>query len=73
MSQIRKNFTLCFLLVILSISMSPLFVVTSISGHLVINEFDLNPPEHDNYLRVEEWVELYNPTSEDVDIGGWTL
>jgi len=41
--------------------------------HLVINEFDQNPPGNDNYLSVEEWVELYNPASEAVDISGWTL
>lgn len=43
------------------------------SGHIVINEFELNPPGNDNYLSVEEWVELYNPTSTDIDISGWTL
>lgn len=48
-------------------------VVASASGHVVINEFELNPPGNDNYLSVEEWVELYNPTPEAVDIGGWTI
>ena len=43
------------------------------SDQIVINEFDLNPLGSDNYGSVEEWVELYNPTSEAVDIGGWTL
>ncbi len=43
------------------------------SDQIVINEFDLNPPGNDNNGSVEEWVELYNPTSEAVDIGGWTL
>jgi beta-lactamase superfamily II metal-dependent hydrolase len=47
--------------------------IASESGHVVINEFELNPPGNDNYLSVEEWVELYNPTPEAVDIGGWTL
>jgi len=45
----------------------------STQGHVVINEFELNPPGNDNYLNVEEWVELYNPTSEDMEINGWTL
>jgi hypothetical protein len=40
---------------------------------MVINEFDQNPPGNDNYLSIEEWVELYNPASEAVDISGWTL
>ncbi len=39
----------------------------------IINEFELNPPGNDNYLIIEEWVELYNPTPESMDIGGWTL
>ncbi len=43
------------------------------SDHLVINELDQNPPGNDNYLSVEEWVELYNPTSEAIDISSWTL
>ncbi|MDH5201145.1 MAG: lamin tail domain-containing protein, partial [Candidatus Bathyarchaeota archaeon] len=47
--------------------------VASASGHVMINEFELNPPGNDNYQSVEEWVELYNPTPEAVDVGGWTL
>ena len=43
------------------------------SDQIVINEFYLNPPGNDNNGSVEEWVELYNPTSEVVNIGGWTL
>ena len=39
-------------------------------GHVVINEVELNPPGSDEGF---EWVELYNPTPDDVDIGGWTL
>ncbi|MEM2126975.1 MAG: PGF-pre-PGF domain-containing protein [Candidatus Bathyarchaeia archaeon] len=39
-------------------------------GHVLINEVELNPPGVDEGF---EWVELYNPTSEEVDIGGWTL
>jgi len=34
---------------------------------------ELNPPGNDNYKSVEEWIELYNPTSKDVDISGWTI
>lgn len=41
--------------------------------HVIINEVELNPAGNDNYLSVEEWVELYNPTASNVDIGGWTL
>jgi len=40
---------------------------------IVINEVELNPPGHDNLESVIEWVELYNPTSKDVDLTGWRL
>jgi endonuclease YncB( thermonuclease family) len=38
---------------------------------VVINEFDLNPPGDDR--SVLEWVELFNVSDQDVDIGGWTI
>jgi len=41
--------------------------------HIVINEFESNPPGNDKSLSVEEWVELYNPTSNSVDISNWKL
>jgi len=50
------------------------FVMEEHSGpynHVVINEFELNPPGDDKVM--DEWVKLYNPTSSDVDIGGWSL
>jgi len=40
---------------------------------VIINEVELNPSGNDNYLSVEEWVELYNPTMGDVDISGWKI
>ena len=42
------------------------------SDHIVINEVDTNPPG-DDASSVSEWVELYNPTSTDVDLGGWKI
>ncbi|MBE9592692.1 MAG: lamin tail domain-containing protein, partial [Proteobacteria bacterium] len=39
----------------------------------VINEVESNPPGNDNSNSVIEWVELYNPSSEDVDLSGWIL
>ncbi len=38
--------------------------------HIIINEVEANPPGEDSG---NEWVELYNPTSVDVDLSGWTL
>jgi len=40
--------------------------------YVVINEFELNPPG-DDYTAESEFVELYNPTSTSVNIGGWNL
>jgi len=37
---------------------------------VVINEFELNPAGED---RGREWVELFNPTSDAIDLTGWTL
>ena len=42
------------------------------ADHVVINEIDINPPGDDS-KSVSEWVELYNPTNEDIDVGGWQI
>jgi hypothetical protein len=44
----------------------------SIANHVVINEIELNPPYDDTKFPAQ-WVELYNPTSSPVNIGGWTV
>lgn len=41
--------------------------------HLVINEVELNPPGSDGSAGSEEWVELYNPTDQDIDVSDWTF
>lgn len=38
--------------------------------HIVINEFEQNPKGSDSG---KEWVELYNPSSHEVKIGGWRI
>ena len=43
-----------------------------LADHVVINEVDTNPAGDDSKT-VSEWVELYNPTDETVDIGGWKI
>jgi hypothetical protein len=43
-----------------------------LADHVVINEIDTNPAGDDSKT-VSEWVELYNPTDETVDIGGWKI
>ncbi|HEY7366968.1 MAG TPA: lamin tail domain-containing protein [Nitrosopumilaceae archaeon] len=42
------------------------------ADHVVINEIDINPPGDDS-KSVSEWIELYNPTNEPIDIGGWVI
>jgi hypothetical protein len=42
------------------------------TSHLVINEFEQNPPG-DESITGGEFLELFNPTSSAVDISGWTL
>ncbi len=42
------------------------------ADHVVINEIDINPPG-DDAKSVTEWIELYNPTSSKIDIGGWQI
>ena len=43
-----------------------------IADHVVINEIDINPPGDDS-KSISEWIELYNPTDSEVDIGGWEI
>ena len=38
--------------------------------HVVINEFEQNPSGTDSG---NEWLELYNPTDNTVDVGGWKI
>jgi hypothetical protein len=45
-------------------------VLTGRTDGVVINEYELNPAGED---RGKEWVELYNPTNEAIDLAGWSL
>jgi len=47
--------------------------VSIITSKIVINEVELNPYGDDLHSDVYEWVELYNPTDEDINLSGWTL
>ena len=51
--------------------LAPAYAQT-ISEHVIINELDINPPGNDA-ASVSEWIEIYNPTDSDVDIGGWEI
>ncbi len=43
-----------------------------LADHVVINEVETNPAGDDSKA-ISEWVELYNPTGEAIDIGGWKV
>ena len=43
-----------------------------LADHVVINEIDTNPAGDDSKT-ISEWVELFNPTDQDVNIGGWKI
>ncbi|HET6457874.1 MAG TPA: lamin tail domain-containing protein, partial [Nitrosopumilaceae archaeon] len=45
---------------------------SSIANNVVINEVETDPPGDDS-KSILQWVELYNPTSQPVNIGGWTI
>ena len=65
--KISLIFSLLFLGTIIVIP-----VHAQISENVVINEVDINPPGNDS-SSISEWVELYNPTDSDIDIGNWEI
>lgn len=59
--------------VMLCVQVNPVMgQLSSIANHVVINEVETDPPGDDS-KSISQWVELYNPTSEPVNIGGWTI
>lgn len=73
MSPDKRKMPIIFSIFFLSILYILLNVSVFASANPMINEFESNPPGNDNSGEVEEWVELYNPTSDVIDIGNWTL
>jgi hypothetical protein len=61
---------------VLTLSLFFVFVPSAkaelITSHVVINEFEQNPPG-DERVSGGEFVELFNPTSQSVDIGNWII
>ncbi|MBI5147375.1 MAG: lamin tail domain-containing protein [Thaumarchaeota archaeon] len=66
-----------------TLSILAIFLIFAFSGivyayaedsipNVIINEVDTNPPG-DDMKSISEWVELYNPTDHDIDIGGWKI
>ena len=67
-----RNTAIVFSILALGFLTVPAFAQSSLSNHVVINEVDINPPG-DDAASPTEWVEIYNPTSSSVDIGGWKI
>ena len=66
----NRNLPLIFSMLFFVGLLAPAYAQTFDS--VVINEVDINPPG-DDFASISEWVELYNPTDSDVDIGGWQV
>lgn len=64
------NLPLLFSILIFVGILVPAYAQTS--ENVVINEVDINPPGND-FTSISEWIELYNPTDSDIDIGGWEI
>src|SRR6267378_4809960 len=59
--------------VILYVQVNPVMgQVSSAANHVVINEVETDPLGDDS-KSIIQWVELYNPTSQPVNIGGWII
>ncbi|MDC4228709.1 MAG: lamin tail domain-containing protein, partial [Nitrosopumilus sp.] len=67
----KYSIILLLSLVLIAGISAPAYAQT-IADHVVINEVDTNPPGDDSES-ISEWVELYNPTDDDVDLGGWSI
>ncbi|QLH06431.1 MG2 domain-containing protein [Nitrosopumilus ureiphilus] len=67
----NRNLSLVLSLVLLAGIIAPVYAQTN-TNHVVINEVEINPPGNDA-SSVSEWIELYNPTESNVDLGGWKI
>ncbi|MCA9827200.1 MAG: lamin tail domain-containing protein [Nitrosopumilus sp.] len=66
----NRSLPLIFSLFLLAGLIAPVCAQTA--DHVIINEVDTNPPGDDS-TSIAEWIELYNPTDSDVDLGGWKI
>jgi hypothetical protein len=67
-----KYSVIILLSLVLIVGISTPAYAQTITDHVVINEVDTNPPGDDSDS-ISEWVELYNPTDNDVDLTGWSI
>ncbi len=66
----NHNVPIVFSILLFAAILTPAYAQTA--DHIVINEVDTNPPGDDS-TSISEWIELYNPTDSDVDLGGWSV
>ena len=66
----NRKLTLVFSVLLFAGILAPAYAQTT--ENVVINEVDINPPGDDS-TSVSEWIELYNPTDSDVDVGEWKI
>jgi len=69
-----KSYFIASFLVLILIGQSHTVMgqATPVANRIVINEVDTNPAGDDS-KQIIQWVELYNPTSNPVNIGGWSI
>ena len=67
----NNNLMLVFSFFLLAGLIVPAYAQTT-DDHIVINEVDTNPPGNDAET-ISEWVEIYNPTDSEVDLGNWKI
>ena len=67
----NRNISIVFSIFLLVGFIVPAYAQTNYDN-VVINEVDINPLGDDS-VNVNEWVELYNPTDSDIDLGDWEI
>ena len=67
----NQNIPVVFSLFLIVGILVPAYAQTNFDN-VVINEVDTNPPNNDA-TSISEWVELYNPTDSNIDLGGWEI
>jgi hypothetical protein len=65
--KVKESLLILAILVLLIFSLSD----CSAQSNIVINEFESDPPSNDD--AENEWIELYNPTTNTVDISNWKI
>jgi hypothetical protein len=67
----NRNLSIVFSIFLFAGILTPVYAQTD-SNNVVINEVEINPFGDDS-ASISEWVELYNPTDSNVNLGGWEI